>query len=75
MCQPPAQRRAPVGRPRTLRLTAGSRQKYVTRAQALLNGRDDTSTHLHLVDMEVKLVEFVNVMVISERAAKLSDIP
>lgn len=41
--QPPSLRRAPAGRPRTLRLTAGSRQKYVTRAQALLNGVDHNS--------------------------------
>lgn len=37
-CNPPTKRRAPAGRPRTVRLTAGSRQKRVIQAQAALNG-------------------------------------
>lgn len=36
-CNPPTKRRALAGRPRTLRLTAGSRQKRIAQAQASLN--------------------------------------
>lgn len=37
-CNPPTTKRAPAGRPRTKRLTAGSRQRSVAKAQAALNG-------------------------------------
>lgn len=37
-CNPPDKRRAPIGRPRIKRLTAETKKKRVTQAQATLNG-------------------------------------